>query len=64
MDVKAKALFKSIYFSEYWSYINTADKYPKLRAEAKPFLFALLTSYMVEGSFSFVNATFTKRGTD
>ena len=37
MDFKAKALFKSKNLTEYWSNINTATKYPKLRSAAEPF---------------------------
>ena len=57
VDLKAKALFKSKNLSEYWSNINTATMYPKIRAAVEPFLLAFPTSYMAEASFSNVNAT-------
>lgn len=60
-DLEAKALFKNNILSEYWSNINTATKYPKLRAAAEPFLLAFPTSYMVEAGFSHANAILTKQ---
>ncbi|XP_067120801.1 zinc finger BED domain-containing protein 5-like [Centruroides vittatus] len=61
VDLKAKALFKNKNFSEFWNNNNIATKYPKLRAEAKPFLLAFPTSHMVEAGFSHTNAILTKQ---
>ncbi|XP_023222959.1 SCAN domain-containing protein 3-like [Centruroides sculpturatus] len=46
---------------EFWSNNNIATKYPKLRAEAEPFLLAFPTSYVVEAGFSHANAILTKQ---
>ena len=62
VDLKAKVLLKNKDLSEYWSNVSTATKYPKHRAAAEPFLLAFPTSYMVEDSFSHVNAILTKQG--
>ena len=51
VNLEAMALFKSNNFSEYWSNINTATKYPKLRGTAILFLLAFTTSYVVEVGF-------------
>ena len=45
VDLEAKALLESKHFSEYCSNINTASRYPKLRAAVKPFLLAFPTLY-------------------
>ena len=47
--------------SEYWSNVNTATKYPKLRAATEPFLLAFPISYMAETGYSQVNEIFTKQ---
>ena len=47
VGLKANVLFKSKNVSDYWSSINTADKYPKTRAAAELFLLALPTVCMV-----------------
>ena len=44
VDHEAKALFKSKNLSEYWSNINTANKYQKFRATAEPFIHAFPNS--------------------
>ena len=48
VDLEVKALFKSKKLGEYWSNINPAIEYPKLRAVDEPFLLAFQTSYMIE----------------
>ena len=60
VDLKAKELLKSKNLSEYWSNINTATKYSKLRAAAEPFLLTFPTSYIVEAGLSHVDAILTK----
>ena len=59
MDLETKALFKSKNLAEYWSNINTATEYPKLRVVADPLLLAFPTSYMVETGYGHVNAILT-----
>ena len=61
VELEAKALFKSRNLSEYWSNINTANKYPKLRTAAGPFSLAFPSSYMVEAGLSHVNTTLTRQ---
>ena len=61
VDLKVKAFFKSKYLSEYWSNINTASKYTKLKAATELFLLAFPTSYMVEAGFSHVNVILAKQ---
>ena len=61
VDLAAKSLFEHKTLTEYWTNINTASKYPKLRARAQYFLLAFPTSYMVEAGFSHANAILTKQ---
>ena len=61
VDLEAKALFKSKNLCEYWNNVNTAAKYPKLRAAAEPFLLQFPTSYMAEAGISHVNAILTQQ---
>ena len=60
VDLKAKALFKSENLSEFCSNINTATKYPVIRAAAKSFLHAFPTLCMAEVGFSNMNTILTK----
>ena len=60
VDLKAKLLFKGKNLTEYWNNINTANKCPKLRAAAKPFLLAFPTLCMVKADFSYMNTILTK----
>ena len=60
VDLEAKGLSKSKDLSEYWSKINTAIMYPKIRATAEPFLHAFSTSYKAETGFHHVTTILTK----
>ena len=61
VDLEAKSLFKSKNVSEYWSYINTAAKYPKLTSASEPFLPAFPTPYVAEARLSHVNTISTRQ---
>ena len=61
VDLEANALFKSKTLSEYWSNINTATKYSKLRTVTEPFLLVFHTSYIAETGLSHVDEIFTKQ---
>ena len=61
VDLKPKMLYKSKNLSDYWSNINTATKYPKLRAADKTLFLAFQTSYMAETGLSHVKIILTKQ---
>ncbi|KAF2358935.1 Ribonuclease H-like domain [Trinorchestia longiramus] len=61
VDLEAKALFERKTLTEYWTHVNTATKYPKLKARAEALLLTFPTSFMVEAGFSHANAILTKQ---
>ena len=45
VDLKAKAMLNSKNVSEYWSNINTATKYTKIRSAVKSFILVILEQH-------------------